>query len=65
MIKYSAEQREKILNEFKNSDLGLRRFAREKSVAVSTLKDWVKKDRMKSFGEINLSSYSQKKQFFS
>jgi len=50
--KYTDKERERYLEEYQNSDLTIRQFAREKGIPASTLKGWINKETDIRFGEV-------------
>lgn len=51
---YSEEEKIEIVEEWKNSGLGSKTFARSKGIPESTLRGWIKEDREMSFGAIEM-----------
>ena len=49
---YSKEEKKAIIEDYKNSGLGSTTYAKEKGIAESTLRGWIKEERAMTFGAI-------------
>lgn len=52
--KYSNEEKKAIIEEFKSSGIKQTIFAREKGIPEATFRGWLKLEKEKAFGEIDL-----------
>lgn len=57
---YTQEEKEKYVEDFKQSRLPLSEYAREQGMPESTLRGWVKMDREEPFGIIDFSGTGAK-----
>lgn len=54
--KYTMEEKEKTIEEFKTSNLSMREFLRIKGIPSSTFRGWLDKENKIRFGEINIGN---------
>ena len=52
--KYTHEEKNKYLEEFKKSGMNTHRFTKAKGIPDSTFRKWLEVDNSMSFGEVNL-----------
>ena len=58
---YSEEEKVRYVEEFKERDISQSQFCREKDIAPTTFRDWLRQDKAVTFGEINLKSHEEVK----
>lgn len=56
MVTYTREEKQAIVEEYKNSGKSLREFTEEKSIPPSTLQGWLKEDQNLTFGAIEVKA---------
>lgn len=58
---YTDKEKEEYLEEYRNSNLSIGAFAREKNIPVSTFRGWLTKEMEIRFGELNLGEITTNK----
>lgn len=56
MTTYTREEKQSIMEEYKNSGKSLREFTEEKGMPTSTLQGWLKEDQNLTFGAIEVKA---------
>lgn len=55
MLVYSREEKQAIVDEYKNSGKSLKSFTNEKGIPSSTLRGWLKEEQNLTFGVIEVN----------
>ena len=57
---YTIEEKERALEEYRNSTLSLNEFTKQKNIPMSTFRGWLDKENEIRFGEINIGDDTTK-----
>ncbi len=56
MVTYTKEEKQAIMEDYKNSGQSLREFTESRGIPTSTLQGWIKEDKNLTFGAIEVNA---------